>query len=380
MQHLDEGILMALLDGELKGPEQQEAENHLRTCLECSARFDELKSFMREADGLVADLGEPPALPADRSIEPVRQPRRFTPRTLAWAASVVAALGLGYAGSTLLDSGIQGTNLAGRDMEQKASEPVTASAPQSAPPPELTLQEERARQPSAGNAAGSRDTAGDPGPESDNARLLRNQALAVRPNVGEAGQAAAESVDLSAGGVGAVRDAATPTDEVAAKATETERVQAETAARSRALEGREDRQFAPAVPPAPTASAGFRREGFAAPVFHRITMEEAVRHLSGAIRLIDGLAPEEFEVAASDSAQSLVRVIYRVGPAETRLVLEQRRVGNSFVASDLQTLQMSVAPATTGNRLSWNDLRGFALTLSGSFSPDSLFHFKTLVK
>ena len=66
-------------------------------------------------------------------------------------------------------------------------------------------------------------------------------------------------------------------------------------------------------------------------------MEEAVRHLSGAIRLVDGLTPEEFEVAAADSAQPLVRVLYRVGPDGIRLFLEQRRADNSFVASDLQS-------------------------------------------
>jgi hypothetical protein len=109
-------------------------------------------------------------------------------------------------------------------------------------------------------------------------------------------------------------------------------------------------------------------------------MEEAVRHLEGVIRLIDGLTPEEFEVAASDSAQSLVRVVYRVGPAESRLVLEQRRADNSFVASDLQSRQQAVDQPELVNRLSWNDLRGFALTLWGPITRDSLFHFKTLVK
>jgi hypothetical protein len=109
-------------------------------------------------------------------------------------------------------------------------------------------------------------------------------------------------------------------------------------------------------------------------------MEEAVRHLGGIIRLIDGLTPEEFEVAATDSAQPLVRVTYRIGQAENRLFLEQRRVDNSFVASDLQTLAPAVELARNGNILSWNDLRGFSLTLVGPFSADSLFHFKTLVK
>jgi hypothetical protein len=75
-----------------------------------------------------------------------------------------------------------------------------------------------------------------------------------------------------------------------------------------------------------------------------------------------------------------VRVLYRVGPAESRLFLEQRRVDNSFVASDLQNPTLSAGRVSSGNVLTWNDLRGFALLLSGPFSADSLFHFKTLVK
>ena len=89
MQHLDEGLLMALLDGELTGAEQQNAENHLRACSECAGRFTELKGFMVEADGLVANLDEPPVIAARQARDDTarRPPRRFlTPRTLAWAA------------------------------------------------------------------------------------------------------------------------------------------------------------------------------------------------------------------------------------------------------------------------------------------------------
>jgi hypothetical protein len=116
------------------------------------------------------------------------------------------------------------------------------------------------------------------------------------------------------------------------------------------------------------------------PSFQRVSLEEAVRHLGGVVRLIDGLTPEEFEVAASDSAQPLVRVIYRVGSTESRLILEQKRADKGFVASDLQRREAPVARSLADNSLSWNDLAGFTLTLSGRFSADSLFHFKTLVK
>ena len=119
MPHLDEGLLMALLDGELTGIQQQDADYHLQSCPECSARLQELRGFMQEADGLVSDLGEPPAL-APSAITPVadrRTQRRLPPRAFAWAASIVAALGLGFAGSQWLKSDrIESDYAAGGDL------------------------------------------------------------------------------------------------------------------------------------------------------------------------------------------------------------------------------------------------------------------------
>lgn len=375
MQHLDEGLLMALLDGELKGAEQLDAETHLRTCTECAARFAELKGFMLEADGLVADLGEPPAHAVDvPRLDQGRRPSRIlAPRTLAWAASIVAALGLGFAGSQWwLRSGKGETNYAAGAAEglSDSFSPVATPAP-SAAPPQVALQEERVSQPREGAAPpGQAAPADEIGRrEADSSSRLNNEILALRPNAAEVGQAANQSGDQDAAGAAAGRADSQPTRESSAKLADL----------ARGRDSRSERLLAPA-PAAPLASGSLRRELVSGPVFQRIPMEEAVRQLGGAIRLIDGFTPEEFELAAGDSAQALVRVTYRVGPAESRLFLEQGRVDNSFVASDLQTLPQVVEPSSGVNRLSWNDLRGFALTLSGRFSADSLSHFKTLVK
>jgi anti-sigma factor RsiW len=372
MSHLDEGLLMALLDGELKGTERQDAELHLRTCAECSARLAELQGFMQEADGLVADLGEPPALAASPPVV-VREAKRprLSPRTLAWAASIVAALGLGFAGSQWWGSKrVESDLAAGVDHRTEAAQPVTPPAP-SAAPPEVALRQ-RERPPAETGPA----TAGQVALEGDQARaradesraLLSNEEPTVPPSLGEAAGQSGAARDTALADLAARRDNRSQPTEPAAKAAE-QFARAETSV---------TQQMAPraAIPNA----ANLRLQSSAPLTFQRVSMEEAVRHLAGVIRLIDGLTPEEFFVAGTDDTHPLVRVIYRVGPAEARLVLEQRRADNSFVASDLQNPTLSAGRVSSGNVLTWNDLRGFALLLSGPFSADSLFHFKTLVK
>ena len=375
MQHLDEGLLMALLDGELTGVELQEAEIHLRACSECGGRLAELKGFMVEADSLVADLGDPPAQTTTVAPPPRHRPRPvFAPRTLAWAASIVAALGLGFAGSQWMSkSGFAGEDYAAEPQERSRAAD-TASLPAPSPTsvgPEIALQEERRGQ-TAGAALQGEPGAGDEArpPELSSASSRVSEGITIQPNAAEVGQAN-QAREQDAADAASNRDTAAPSTAAAAKLADL----------SRRLESHAERQLAaPATAPS-AGSAGVRFRGNrSVQAFQPTSMEEAVRHLSGAIRLIDGFTPEEFEVAASDSAQPLVRVIYRIGPAETRLFLEQRRVDNSFVASDLQTLQPAEGAAGNVKRLSWNDLRGFSLTLVGPFSVDSLFHFKTLVK
>jgi anti-sigma factor RsiW len=377
MQHLDEGQLMALLDRELTGTELQDAELHLQSCSDCSARLAELKGFMQEADGLVSDLGEPPALSPAPVAPPIerRARRRFSPRTLAWAASIVAALGLGFVSSQWL--GIKRTADYAAEPTEGAVEPSAVSTPTAAPlpaAPEVALGQQQGQPSISGNAAGE-----GPANEANQAlavapnALLSSEADELRPNVGEVAGRGAFTTDSTLGDVAAGRDNPAPPAQASAKVAD-QFARADRPAREEASTA--ERRMAAA----PANGAGFRQRSQPAPVFQPVTMEEAVRHLSGLIRLIDGLTPEEFSLAAADSTHPLVRVIYRVGPAETRLVLEQRRLDNSFVASDLQAPTLSVAPGSAGNILTWNDLQGFALRLAGRFSSDSLFHFKTLVK
>ena len=98
MSHVDDGTLHAYLDGELSPPEAQGVEVHLAQCPGCRGRLEEERALITRAGELLA-LAAPP----DRELPPFRA-GDVTPPTrlwwqvrlpLAWAATVVLALGIG---------------------------------------------------------------------------------------------------------------------------------------------------------------------------------------------------------------------------------------------------------------------------------------------
>src|SRR5216110_2248304 len=106
MSHVDDGALHAYLDGELSPLESQDVEAHIAQCPGCRRRLDEERALIARADELLG-LAAPP----DRAIPPFRPGDRVPPVQLwwrlrvplAWAATVVLALGAGlYLGSISL--------------------------------------------------------------------------------------------------------------------------------------------------------------------------------------------------------------------------------------------------------------------------------------
>jgi len=96
MLHVDDGALHAYLDGELTPVERARLEAHVAECAACRTQLDEERALIERASGLLG-LAQPP----ERAMPPLHQLRR--PRLtwrlrvpIAWAASVVLALGLGY--------------------------------------------------------------------------------------------------------------------------------------------------------------------------------------------------------------------------------------------------------------------------------------------
>ena len=89
MSHVDEGVLHAYLDAELPAAERAELERHLADCAACKARLEEERLLIHRA-GEVLELAQPPVIRArKRSWWQVRTP-------VAWAASIILALALGY--------------------------------------------------------------------------------------------------------------------------------------------------------------------------------------------------------------------------------------------------------------------------------------------
>jgi hypothetical protein len=98
IQHPDDGVLHALLDGEIRAAELPAIEAHLRGCTACLTRLEEARAFRDEADRLVGEieLPVPETAVAAASATPAARPRRLQLRPLAYAATLLAALGLGY--------------------------------------------------------------------------------------------------------------------------------------------------------------------------------------------------------------------------------------------------------------------------------------------
>lgn len=152
MPHVDDGTLHALLDGALRADDPAsaaEVERHLAGCPDCRARLEAADSLRGRASGVLAAAApaEPVAAPdfdevrarASRSggrrhaPAALRRQVRWT-RNVAWAASLVIALGTGYLLRDLADP----PDAASRDgevqSEVRSPEPDPTRGSQAAAP------------------------------------------------------------------------------------------------------------------------------------------------------------------------------------------------------------------------------------------------------
>jgi len=375
MSHLDEGQLTALVDNELTAAQRSAVEAHLMACEECRRLYEEVKAFATEADGLVTAIelpasgplaplgassaarppGGTPSRPGRAEALPLgaRSPSRravWLPRwrTVAWAASVVLAVGLGWVASDI--------RLASR--HQALGEGSADSAPATAAEETVALEQQRPA-------------------------LLRPQ---VEEKVAKAEDRRAKRADKVAADLPAPPP---PEPSQPAPAPAAAPPSAGAAAAAGEIDGRANlgllarKSVAPpaaaAAESAPTDAVTQHRESG----FRQVEMKEAVRVLSGSIRLVDGLQPERVLlgpgelVRGADRALPLIRVVYKDPPGREMWLDQQRPAdgegGRLDSRSGLLVGDTVVTRGTTGSTsIHWIDEHGFRLALTGFLATDSL--------
>jgi hypothetical protein len=181
IQHLDDGVLHALLDGEIRAAELPAIEAHLRSCTACLTRLEEARAFRDEAERLVGAIELPvpetSLAVASTQASPAERPRRLHLRPLAYAATLLVALGLGY--------GTRGWVAAPRTIPAAPAERPAALAAAPVAPSESSLADMVSRPetlpPRREDDRSRPANASPPAPPSDTApRLLARQEAADR--------------------------------------------------------------------------------------------------------------------------------------------------------------------------------------------------------
>lgn len=406
MPHLEDGRLHELLDGELDPAAVGEIEAHLRGCPECARRLQEARTFLTEADGLVRKLDPPvisglPRPSPGAGLPPLAaRSRLLRYRKLAWAASIVLATGLGFSaselwhrsqstGATALDTTYR-ESMNGRGNAAPAAGPTALEAPAVETKPVERGQTTRQNKVSIASrdSLNGQETAApassrlEPGPESavdrfgaamrtlpearsgvaDKAEWRKDAEADRESDLRAAQDAAASPINAAAAPVPAA-----PVAGGGAAANEENQARAESNVRAQPLPaGRRTAIRPSAVGLVDGLSQHLRAP---APGFRRIGMEEAVRQLSGAIRLIDGAAPEQVQFGpGAGPTDFVVRVVYADPPSREIWLDQQRITGQLAGPGDTA----AVALTGGGVRLGWQDASGFRLALTGNLTADSL--------
>ncbi|HET8625678.1 MAG TPA: zf-HC2 domain-containing protein [Gemmatimonadales bacterium] len=141
MPHIPEDELHAYLDQALGRLRCVEIESHLAECTRCRDARDGIAALRDRTTALLARLAPRyTVVPAYADIRRQAQMRIFRQRRvlarLAWAASVVLALGIGWTASTLYRAAPASTPIAAAPADPMAPpEPVEVSAPAAQPEP-----------------------------------------------------------------------------------------------------------------------------------------------------------------------------------------------------------------------------------------------------
>lgn len=455
MSHIDDGKLNALLDGELEAEAAAAVQAHIAGCPECAGRLEEARRFLSQATDLLGALDLPaeaarhqaspslasrprrvsstakeaaidldgatqqsPAIgagahapePLLRRPRPAPAERRFDYSSLAWAATIILAIGVGYLGNEVQHArrerqavGNREPGLAGASAAQPAG--VDSAATQGAPAAEVGKTAPLAtRLGSAATRTVRRDAGGPPAAKAPpgegmpaiagrtatglgHKRLDRGaqNVAGVRAAPERNDQLAGALAAPTAGAGGAAPAAPSPAPAEARAAAPAAAADAPVARRVArpAAEGSAESVLVVVPHGAPLDNAAPAAAGFRV-----VPLEDAVGRLRGAIRLVDGMRIERVQVgpgrlvAGADSGRDVVRVSYLEGGQP--VVLDQQRLdppaqaedGNAaaptrFAGLAVGDTLLTVAPDGQ-RRARWLDGLGFWLSLSGRLPADSL--------
>ena len=312
MQHLEDGLLHALVDGEVPSAELAPIQAHLEGCAECRNRLEQTRSLAGESDQLIGFIDVPPSGERTRAPAAGVGPARVRAGLPGWikpaalAASLILAVAIGYAGGRLepVPSARDGFSSVIADTRAPES---TYSAPVEA---DTSAQPSRESAAVAASAGLERRTAPREQANERGDMAQRDQAEGQR-RAEPAAKTESLVVILQPPAPQAARDRL---------AMDSVRSGRPASIAPAPVAGRSAQKAAAA--PAPAVAMEEMR-AIAAVAATPIDFFEAVRLLGGQLRLIEGLTPSRLEAIGS-----AVRVIYALPGGE--LVLEQRREADSI--------------------------------------------------
>jgi anti-sigma factor RsiW len=425
MSHLDEGMLHALLDGELDLAEVSEIQIHLGTCVACGSRLQEVKQVLAEADRLVGAV----EMPAGTRRAIPERPRSSTPTSipepdhwneapvlllpeeeeaslrrtrwvnrLRWVAVIAVVVGAGK----VITSAV-------RPNEPKLERDLTSASP--SVPPVVVSEQERRRPESTvavARARPARVAPQTPVPSSKlaakpettaNQQLLADTqgedtvagAMADTTSTGTELLAARDLGDSAgevAPGAGVVADSVVADkgrrDEPAQPREEDDLATRRAAAAALAELDRERRReranaATAALPPPRPAEGEPGAESAPRPpsleqraqIYLRIGLDEAVKQLGHPVHVIEGMTPQFIgltrgQIPGADSRRPVVRVVY-LDARGRMILLDQQRMDSGDV------------PAAPSGSLRWA-IGDVMLYLRGEPSPEVLQSLRQRVR
>jgi hypothetical protein len=359
MSHADDGTLHAYLDGELTALEQAGLESHLAGCPACRARLEEERDLLERAQGLLARAAPPATSPSPVWRAGGGGMARPLPRwlPLAWAASVLLALGGGWlaGGRSPSDAAVRVPTAESMTVALGDAEPSRSATPATIVTPESSA------------AAPAPDTNGATG----SVYGYRAPAPARREDITVQGKVAAEERERDA------QIAAQPTARASA-----DRLAAPSESAGRIGENAITlRGGAPTPEPAPAAPANLAIDGIVAgadpAAFSTVSLDSARTILQS-----EPVAISELPVRSVRASAAGVVVIEQPLSSTFTIRLFQRRAESADLRARprAQARELAQAPRSAATELLARYVGPLRVEIAGPLPTDSLSRLLEMVR